>query len=500
MLPSLGDHLTALSRAVQLACRRVKLPCTCSHASTRQYATSSSSKRWLQRATRDPHSRSAKSEQLLARSAYKLLALNDKYKLFRPGQTVLDLGFAPGAWSQVALSKVGPRGRVLGVDLLPVVPPRGTSSIQANFNSRRTHIAVVQYLLDPQRGRRLPLLIRGKQAANAPQEVPLREDEKGLYAPSTLDPESEASAAAAAATTATTNLETTTTKKRASGPRLTEVDAEGNPVKKKRGRAKKAEEEALLQEAREAAQQDAELLEEQEEGASYIDLVNSARSGVFELAHIPSRSPAEQETPLAKSNPPDSGELFIHVGRAPTSPQPQSTPPISPATEDEIDEPPAGDEIAPIDGVVASGKTVTDKTLHADGQSSIDFDKAESATTVSAMESSASEIERLRPKLVDVVLSDMMANTTGSRYADHAASIDLCDSALVFAANHLKPRGHFVCKLFDGRETEEIRNRIKQLFKRVHTVKPEASRKESTELYLVGLHRLPNVELKDLKL
>ena len=119
--------------------------------------TTASSSRWLARQGRDVASKDARANQLRARSAYKLLEINDKFKIFKKGQTVVDLGYAPGAWSQVAISQVGPRGRVLGVDILPATPPRGVSAMQANFMSNQTHLAIVRYLSDPDRGRAIPL-------------------------------------------------------------------------------------------------------------------------------------------------------------------------------------------------------------------------------------------------------------------------------------------------------------------------------------------------------
>lgn len=59
--------------------------------------------------------------------------MDDRYRLFRPNQCVVDLGFAPGSWTQVAVERTQPRGRVLGIDLLPAVPPKGASAIQGNF-------------------------------------------------------------------------------------------------------------------------------------------------------------------------------------------------------------------------------------------------------------------------------------------------------------------------------------------------------------------------------
>ncbi|KAJ9614084.1 2' O-ribose methyltransferase [Cladophialophora chaetospira] len=86
-------------------------------------------------------------------AAFKLLQINDRYRLFRPGMTVVDLGFAPGSWSQVAIDLTKPRGRVLGVDLLPVQPPKGVSTIQGNFLSPDIQAEIKAFLRDPDRGR-----------------------------------------------------------------------------------------------------------------------------------------------------------------------------------------------------------------------------------------------------------------------------------------------------------------------------------------------------------
>lgn len=72
---------------------------------------------------------------LKSRAAYKLLEINDKHKLFRAGQSVVDLGYAPGSWSQVAKNRVGESGRVVGIDVIPAQPPRGVSALQGDFLS-----------------------------------------------------------------------------------------------------------------------------------------------------------------------------------------------------------------------------------------------------------------------------------------------------------------------------------------------------------------------------
>lgn len=75
---------------------------------------------WLNRHVSDPYVKLAQREGFRSRAAYKLLALHEKDRLFFPGQTVLDLGAAPGAWSQVAKKQVGPQGVVYAIDRLPI--------------------------------------------------------------------------------------------------------------------------------------------------------------------------------------------------------------------------------------------------------------------------------------------------------------------------------------------------------------------------------------------
>jgi 21S rRNA (uridine2791-2'-O)-methyltransferase len=100
-----------------------------------QTRPSSSSTRWKSRQTTDPYTKSSKLTALKSRAAYKLLEINDKHKLFRAGQSVVDLGYAPGSWSQVAKNRVGESGRVVGIDVIPAQPPRGVSALQGDFLS-----------------------------------------------------------------------------------------------------------------------------------------------------------------------------------------------------------------------------------------------------------------------------------------------------------------------------------------------------------------------------
>ncbi|KAI5294372.1 2' O-ribose methyltransferase [Ascosphaera acerosa] len=82
--------------------------------------------------------------------------INDRHRIFKPGQSVVDLGFAPGSWSQVAAEMTKPNGRVIGVDIIPAQPPAGVSTIQGNFLLPQIQAYVREYLRNPDRGRYRP--------------------------------------------------------------------------------------------------------------------------------------------------------------------------------------------------------------------------------------------------------------------------------------------------------------------------------------------------------
>lgn len=94
---------------------------------------SHSSRRWLQRHVSDPFVKRAREEGYRSRAAYKLLEIDARDRLLRAGAAVIDLGAAPGGWSQVAAAKVGPRGRVVALDLLEMPAPPGVQFIQGSF-------------------------------------------------------------------------------------------------------------------------------------------------------------------------------------------------------------------------------------------------------------------------------------------------------------------------------------------------------------------------------
>lgn len=89
----------------------------------------------------------------------------------------------------------------------------------------------------------------------------------------------------------------------------------------------------------------------------------------------------------------------------------------------------------------------------------------------------------------DIVMSDMMAKTTGVRFADQARSLELCELALETAKKYLRPGGTFVCKFFQSGEFGQLRNAIKREFERVEAIKPESTRSISKEIFLVGLKK-----------
>ena len=93
----------------------------------------SSSKAWLKEHRDDPYVQQAQREGYRSRACYKLLELQERDRLIRPGMTVLDLGSAPGGWSQVAVALVGHSGRVIASDILPMDTIAGVEFIQGDF-------------------------------------------------------------------------------------------------------------------------------------------------------------------------------------------------------------------------------------------------------------------------------------------------------------------------------------------------------------------------------
>jgi 23S rRNA (uridine2552-2'-O)-methyltransferase len=106
----------------------------------------SSSARWKARQARDPFVKRAHAEGWRSRAVFKLSELQGKERLLKPGDVVVDLGAAPGAWSQFAAGVVGPAGRVLAVDLLPMAPIAAVEIFQGDFREESLMNAVLASL------------------------------------------------------------------------------------------------------------------------------------------------------------------------------------------------------------------------------------------------------------------------------------------------------------------------------------------------------------------
>lgn len=113
-------------------------------------ARSKTSKAWMHEHVNDPYVKRAQAEGFRSRAAYKLQQLAERDKLLKSGMLVVDLGAAPGGWSQVAAKAVAPGGRVVAVDLLPVTPMHGVTVIQGDFQDDAT-LAAVEAALSGQR-------------------------------------------------------------------------------------------------------------------------------------------------------------------------------------------------------------------------------------------------------------------------------------------------------------------------------------------------------------
>ena len=120
---------------------------------------SASSARWLSRQLADPYVRQAKADGWRSRAAFKLLELDDKYALLKNARRVVDLGIAPGGWSQV-VRKRAPKAAVVGIDLLPTEPIEGVTIFQMDFMADEAPGALAQALDGP------PDLVVSDMAAN----------------------------------------------------------------------------------------------------------------------------------------------------------------------------------------------------------------------------------------------------------------------------------------------------------------------------------------------
>ena len=141
-------------------------------------ARSKSSARWLQEHFDDPYVLKAQKEGWRSRAIYKLQELDEKDRLFRPGMVVVDLGAAPGGWSQWAAQRVSLSAEVFALDILPVGPYAGVTFIQGDFRDE----VVYNNLLDALNGREVDLVMSdmapnmsGNKAIDIPKAMHLVE-------------------------------------------------------------------------------------------------------------------------------------------------------------------------------------------------------------------------------------------------------------------------------------------------------------------------------------
>ncbi len=120
-----------------------------------------SSRRWLERQLNDPYVHQAKADGYRARSAYKLLEMDDKLKFLKPGAIVVDLGAAPGSWSQIAVQRLKGKGRVIATDILPMDELPGAEFLQGDF----TQNDVLEKLLEMVGGKKVNVVL-SDMAAN----------------------------------------------------------------------------------------------------------------------------------------------------------------------------------------------------------------------------------------------------------------------------------------------------------------------------------------------
>lgn len=111
---------------------------------------SKSSSRWLQEHFNDPYVRQAQEQGYRSRAVFKLLEIQEKDRLLRPGMTVIDLGAAPGSWSQIAAGLVGDKGLVIASDILPMEPLPGVHFVLGDFREEAVFAALLTVLGDRQ--------------------------------------------------------------------------------------------------------------------------------------------------------------------------------------------------------------------------------------------------------------------------------------------------------------------------------------------------------------
>ncbi|RNF72602.1 23S rRNA (uridine(2552)-2'-O)-methyltransferase RlmE [Marinomonas rhizomae] len=111
-------------------------------------ARSKSSNNWMKEHFDDPYVKKSQQDGYRSRASYKLIEINDKDKLFKPTMRVVDLGAAPGGWSQVAAKLVGDHGTIVASDILEMAPLPGVSFVQGDFTEQEVYEAILAEIGD----------------------------------------------------------------------------------------------------------------------------------------------------------------------------------------------------------------------------------------------------------------------------------------------------------------------------------------------------------------
>lgn len=105
-----------------------------------------SSKEWLKEHFTDPYVKQSWKDGYRSRAAYKLIEMDTQHRLFKPGMLVIDLGAAPGSWSQVVSKKLGGKGRIIALDLLPIAPMEHVLTLQGDFSDEAVYAELKQLI------------------------------------------------------------------------------------------------------------------------------------------------------------------------------------------------------------------------------------------------------------------------------------------------------------------------------------------------------------------
>lgn len=111
-------------------------------------ARSKSSNSWMKEHFDDPYVKKSQQDGYRSRASYKLIEINDKDKLFRPAIRVVDLGAAPGGWSQIAAKLVGDKGTIVASDILEMAPLPGVTFVQGDFTEQEVYEAILAEMGD----------------------------------------------------------------------------------------------------------------------------------------------------------------------------------------------------------------------------------------------------------------------------------------------------------------------------------------------------------------